>query len=91
MSKHWSFRDEEEIRKIFLKNLHAACSNEIQKFAECATGKTFSVMWKCRHEKNQMKECMRLNSHPKYYNHAREMYMELQSSKKQTSKSEKSA
>ncbi|KAG4303658.1 hypothetical protein PCK1_000176 [Pneumocystis canis] len=81
MFKHWSSHDEEEVRRIFLKILRTTCSDKIQKFAECATGKTFSALWKCRLEKKQMKECIRLNTLPNHYDCAREIYMKSQLSR----------
>lgn len=82
MSQPWSSRDEKEIRKIFTKILHSVCSDKIQRFAECASNKTFSVLWKCRSEKLSMKECIRLNTLPEHYDHAQEIYMKTQSYKK---------
>lgn len=75
MHKPWTYQDEKEIRKIFMQNLHAACSDTIRKFAECASNKTFSMIWKCRLEKKSMKECIRLNASPKDYDHAQDIYM----------------
>ncbi|QSL64731.1 hypothetical protein MERGE_002033 [Pneumocystis wakefieldiae] len=76
MSRLWSSHDEEEIRKIFMKNLNIACYDVIKKFAECASGRTFSTLWKCHSEKQSMNECMRLNALPENYDRARDIYME---------------
>ncbi|KAG5513545.1 hypothetical protein PMAC_000977 [Pneumocystis sp. 'macacae'] len=91
MFGQWSSRDEEEVRRIFLKSLRTACADSIRGwetvgrrrlrwtgFAECAAGRTFSMAWKCREEKHRMKECMRLNGHREQYDRARETYMRQQ-------------
>ncbi|KAK8966832.1 hypothetical protein KSP40_PGU017763 [Platanthera guangdongensis] len=35
------------------------CDNYVAKYAECASGKTLSVIWLCRRQANELNECLR--------------------------------
>ncbi|WVQ85280.1 hypothetical protein IAT38_007445 [Cryptococcus sp. DSM 104549] len=54
-----SRREEQEIQETAKKQALKACDNFVKGFADCATGRTFSLPFKCRGELNAMQGCMR--------------------------------
>lgn len=50
--------EEFDLRKQHQKLLKKNCQKEIEDFVKCATGRTFSVTWKCRSENKTMKDCL---------------------------------
>lgn len=45
----------EKMRKVALEG----CTEEVKELAECAKGRTFSVVWKCSEEKKIANSCMK--------------------------------
>lgn len=49
---------EAEVKDIYYARVRAKCADEIRDFAHCATGRTMSIMWRCRNERKAMESCM---------------------------------
>lgn len=51
-----------EAERMVMKKLRElaieGCGDEVRAFAECASGKMFSVAWKCRDKNKAVKKCM---------------------------------
>ncbi|EEB06100.1 hypothetical protein SJAG_01140 [Schizosaccharomyces japonicus yFS275] len=51
-------QEEVSVREGYQRVLKDACREEIEAFARCATGRTLSIVWKCRQENERMKSCL---------------------------------
>ncbi|KAJ4292820.1 hypothetical protein N0V90_009483 [Kalmusia sp. IMI 367209] len=49
---------EQQVRDLYYKNVRAKCAAEIAAFAQCATGRTFTMIYACREQKLAMNSCM---------------------------------
>ncbi|KAF9731181.1 hypothetical protein PMIN06_008084 [Paraphaeosphaeria minitans] len=49
---------EQQVRDLYYRNVRAKCASEIAAFAECATGRTFTMIYACRAQKLTMNTCM---------------------------------
>ncbi|RKP37790.1 hypothetical protein BJ085DRAFT_23875 [Dimargaris cristalligena] len=53
-----SLREEEAATKEWKKNSMDQCAPTIRKFADCAKGRTVSVVWACRDLHKAMNKCL---------------------------------
>ncbi|KAF3934173.1 hypothetical protein ABW20_dc0104281 [Dactylellina cionopaga] len=67
-----SSTQESQVREQYYANVRAICAEEIRRYAECARGRTFSMVWKCREQQRVMNSCMVLNATPEEQDRARE-------------------
>ncbi|KAI0473619.1 cytochrome c oxidase biogenesis protein Cmc1 like-domain-containing protein [Xylariaceae sp. FL0804] len=67
-----SASQEAQVREVFYKRVRKICDDDIRAFAECATGRTFSVSWACRQQKLAMTACMVEHATPEEHDRARE-------------------
>ncbi|KAF1851567.1 uncharacterized protein K460DRAFT_37191 [Cucurbitaria berberidis CBS 394.84] len=49
---------EQQVRDLYYKNVRAKCAKEIETFAQCALGRTFTMMYTCRPARLAMNACM---------------------------------
>ncbi|CAM6089023.1 unnamed protein product [Calypogeia fissa] len=49
---------EEALRSKMKSRALKECDNMIAKFAECAKGRTLSVVWTCRSQSRDLNECL---------------------------------
>lgn len=54
-----SHRAEDSVRRQLRDIALRGCASEILKFAECASGKVITVLWKCRSENREVADCMK--------------------------------
>ncbi|KZT55531.1 hypothetical protein CALCODRAFT_472172 [Calocera cornea HHB12733] len=54
-----SRREEETLMKVTKAKALKACDDVVREFANCATGRTVSVVWACRAQHKTMQNCMR--------------------------------
>ncbi|KAL4069567.1 hypothetical protein J3A83DRAFT_4093771 [Scleroderma citrinum] len=53
-----SRREEETLLKATKARALKECDSVVREFAECATGRTVSVVWACRDKYKSLQECM---------------------------------
>ncbi|WBW74964.1 copper-binding protein of the mitochondrial inner membrane Cmc2 [Schizosaccharomyces osmophilus] len=58
MGNKSAIEEEFEIRSIYQKEVKKNCQKEIEDFVQCATGRTVSVLWKCRQQSRVMNGCL---------------------------------
>jgi hypothetical protein len=49
---------EQQVRDLYYKNVRAKCATEIETFAQCALGRTFTMIYSCRQPRLKMNACM---------------------------------
>lgn len=49
---------EQQVRDLYYKNVRAKCAKEIETFASCALGRTFTMIYACRQPRLAMNSCM---------------------------------
>ncbi|KAH7390752.1 cytochrome c oxidase biogenesis protein Cmc1 like-domain-containing protein [Phaeosphaeria sp. MPI-PUGE-AT-0046c] len=49
---------EQQVRDLYYKNVRAKCAAEIETFAACALGRTFTMIYACRAPRLAMNACM---------------------------------
>ncbi|KAF1835291.1 hypothetical protein BDW02DRAFT_548503 [Decorospora gaudefroyi] len=49
---------EQQVRDLYYKNVRAKCAPEIQTFAQCALGRTVTMIYACRPARLAMNSCM---------------------------------
>ncbi|RMZ67464.1 cytochrome c oxidase biogenesis [Pyrenophora seminiperda CCB06] len=49
---------EQQVRDLYYKNVRAKCAQEIETFAQCALGRTFTMIYACRAPRLAMNACM---------------------------------
>lgn len=49
---------EQQVRDLYYKNVRAKCAPEIETFASCALGRTFTMIYACRDARLAMNSCM---------------------------------
>ncbi|PSN67129.1 hypothetical protein BS50DRAFT_621207 [Corynespora cassiicola Philippines] len=49
---------EQQVRDLYYKNVRNKCAEEIKAFAQCAMGRTVTMVWACRDQKITMNSCM---------------------------------
>ncbi|USP79045.1 uncharacterized protein yc1106_06319 [Curvularia clavata] len=49
---------EQQVRDLYYKNVRAKCAKEIETFASCALGRTFTMIYACRESRLAMNSCM---------------------------------
>jgi hypothetical protein len=49
---------EQQVRDLYYKNVRAKCATEIETFAQCALGRTFTMIYACRESRLLMNSCM---------------------------------
>ncbi|WOL01649.1 hypothetical protein Cni_G10366 [Canna indica] len=55
---HVKKKVEEALRSKMKEKALKECDNYCAKYAECAAGRTFSVVWRCRKEAQVLNECL---------------------------------
>ncbi|EPX70927.1 uncharacterized protein SOCG_01148 [Schizosaccharomyces octosporus yFS286] len=58
MGNKSAIEEEFELRSIYQQEVKKNCQKEIEDFVQCATGRTISVLWKCREQSHIMKGCL---------------------------------
>ncbi|KAL1913292.1 hypothetical protein Sste5344_000840 [Sporothrix stenoceras] len=67
-----SASQEAQVRDMYYERVRKQCSEEIKAFADCALGRTFSVVFKCREKNNEMNACLKSHATPRALDEARE-------------------
>ncbi|CAN9293794.1 unnamed protein product [Alternaria alternata] len=49
---------EQQVKDLYYKNVRAKCAKEIETFAQCALGRTFTMIYACRQSRLAMNSCM---------------------------------
>ncbi|KAF1914458.1 hypothetical protein BDU57DRAFT_500838 [Ampelomyces quisqualis] len=49
---------EQQVRDLYYKNVRAKCAAEIEAFAQCAMGRTVTMIYACRSSRLSMNACM---------------------------------
>ncbi|XP_022884338.1 uncharacterized protein DDB_G0275933 [Olea europaea var. sylvestris] len=49
---------EEALRSKMKQKALKECEHYTAKYAECAAGRTLSIVWKCREQANQLNQCL---------------------------------
>jgi hypothetical protein len=49
---------EQQVKDLYYKNVRAKCAEEIETFAQCALGRTFTMIYACRQPRLAMNSCM---------------------------------
>ena len=49
---------EQQVKDLYYKNVRAKCAKEIETFAQCALGRTFTMIYACRQPRLAMNSCM---------------------------------
>ncbi|KAL6708883.1 hypothetical protein ACN47E_002290 [Coniothyrium glycines] len=49
---------EQQVKDLYYKNVRAKCAAEIEQFAQCALGRTFTMIYACRQPRLKMNSCM---------------------------------
>ncbi|KAF2030571.1 hypothetical protein EK21DRAFT_65378 [Setomelanomma holmii] len=49
---------EQQVKDLYYKNVRAKCAAEIETFAQCALGRTFTMIYACRKPRLAMNSCM---------------------------------
>ncbi|CAA6658922.1 unnamed protein product [Spirodela intermedia] len=55
---HVKKKVEEALRSKMKQKALKECSQYAQRYAECATGRTISVVWKCQKQAKELNECL---------------------------------
>ncbi|KAH7931123.1 hypothetical protein BV22DRAFT_30598 [Leucogyrophana mollusca] len=53
-----SRREEDTLLKATKARALKECDPIVKEFADCATGRTISVAWACRHKYRELQDCM---------------------------------
>jgi len=72
-----SRREEETLLKTAKAKALKECDPVVKEFAECATGRTFSVAWECRHKYKAVQDCMYQYTSPEPMSAMRAEYLRL--------------
>lgn len=72
-----SRREEETLLKTTKARALKECDQVVREFAECATGRTVSVVWACRGEYKTLQECMLQYTGPEPMAKVQAEYMRL--------------
>ncbi|KAI4647352.1 uncharacterized protein J4E79_010210 [Alternaria viburni] len=48
---------EQQVKDLYYKNVRAKCAKEIETFAQCALGRTFTMIYACRQPRLAMNSC----------------------------------
>ncbi|CAK7198549.1 hypothetical protein SEUCBS139899_001212 [Sporothrix eucalyptigena] len=67
-----SASQEAQVRDLYYERVRQQCHAEIKAFADCALGRTFSVVFKCREKNNEMNACLKSHATPHALDEARE-------------------
>ncbi|CAK7568316.1 MAG: hypothetical protein SEPTF4163_006303 [Sporothrix epigloea] len=67
-----SASQEAQVRDLYYERVRQKCHAEIKAFADCAMGRTFSVVFKCRDKNNEMNACLKSHATPRALDEARE-------------------
>ncbi|CAK7214146.1 hypothetical protein SCUCBS95973_002039 [Sporothrix curviconia] len=67
-----SASQEAQVRDLYYERVRKQCHAEIKAFADCALGRTFSVVFKCRDKNNEMNACLKSHATPRALDEARE-------------------
>ncbi|KAK7381099.1 hypothetical protein VNO78_33623 [Psophocarpus tetragonolobus] len=57
---HVKKKVEEALRSKMKQNALKECDHLTAKYAECAAGRTLSVVWRCRQQANELNNCLHL-------------------------------
>ncbi|KAH9863805.1 hypothetical protein J1614_009737 [Plenodomus biglobosus] len=49
---------EQQVKDLYYKNVRAKCAKEIETFAQCALGRTLTMIYACRAPRLAMNSCM---------------------------------
>ncbi|CAA2975066.1 Hypothetical predicted protein [Olea europaea subsp. europaea] len=55
---HVKKKVEEALRSKMKQKALKECEHYTAKYAECAAGRTLSIVWKCREQANQLNQCL---------------------------------
>ncbi|EFX04757.1 hypothetical protein CMQ_1685 [Grosmannia clavigera kw1407] len=67
-----SASQEAQVRELYYDRVRQQCQAEIKAFAECALGRTFSVVFACREHNKAMNACLKGHATPAALDAARE-------------------
>lgn len=65
---------EEALRSKMKAKALQECDPVAAKYAECATGRTFSVVWKCRAQFKVLNECLRQYTNDEVFEEYKKQY-----------------
>ncbi|KDQ63613.1 hypothetical protein JAAARDRAFT_169627 [Jaapia argillacea MUCL 33604] len=72
-----SRREEETLAKATKARALKECDPLVKEFAECATGRTVSVVWACKDKYKELQNCMVQYTGPEPMASVREEYLRL--------------
>ncbi|KAK6338846.1 hypothetical protein TWF696_009654 [Orbilia brochopaga] len=84
-----SAAQEHQVREQYHANVRAICAEEIRRYAECARGRTFSMVWTCREQQRAMNSCMVANATQEEQDRAREEWFRKRLEKAERAKRRK--
>ncbi|TFL06596.1 cytochrome c oxidase biogenesis protein Cmc1 like-domain-containing protein [Pterulicium gracile] len=79
-----SRREEDTLFKATKDRAYKACDSVIKDFADCATGRTVSVVWACKGKYKLVQECMYQYTNPAAMDEVREEYLRLRDAPPET-------
>ncbi|WVZ56303.1 hypothetical protein U9M48_006853 [Paspalum notatum var. saurae] len=74
-------KEEEALRSIMKQKALKECDFYCSKYAECARGRTFSVVWQCRKQAKELNECLHQYTNDAVLEEMKKAYMIQQESK----------
>ncbi|KAG9458396.1 hypothetical protein H6P81_002904 [Aristolochia fimbriata] len=78
---HVKKKEEEALRSIMKQKALKECDHYTSKYAECATGKTISVVWQCRKQARELNDCLHQFTNDSVLEEMKKNYMLEQGSK----------
>lgn len=72
-----SRREEETLLKATKARALKECDSVVKEFAECAAGRTVSVVWACKEKHRSLQQCMVQFTGPEPMTKVREEYLRL--------------
>ncbi|KAH7086096.1 cytochrome c oxidase biogenesis protein Cmc1 like-domain-containing protein [Paraphoma chrysanthemicola] len=73
---------EQQVRDLYYKNVRAKCAAEIETFAQCALGRTFTMIYACRAPRLAMNSCMLQYQNQDELDKARQEWFQLAGERK---------
>ncbi|KAH8704376.1 hypothetical protein GQ44DRAFT_692614 [Phaeosphaeriaceae sp. PMI808] len=73
---------EQQVRDLYYANVRAKCAAEIETFAHCALGRTFTMIYACRQPRLAMNACMLQYQNQDELDRAREQWFALAEERK---------
>lgn len=78
-----SRREEESLSKTTKARALKECSELVKSFAECASGRTISIVWACRPQHKDLQNCMLQFTNPTNMDILRAEYIKLRNERRQ--------